>query len=199
LEPEVEQNNLSYQEELKKQEQSRADWITHIIEYAQVFLLAFIIYFVIDYAVLARVRVEEVSMRPTILPGDRALVSKLAYRFNEPERGDVVVCHSPTEQADYIKRVIGVPGDEVDVHNGIVMVNGMIVDEPYIAEDPRYSGNWIVPADALFVLGDNRNQSSDSHEWGYIGETSVIGKAFMIYWPPSEIKILQHTFQLSTE
>ena len=196
----MEENNLNYQDdELEKQEKSRADWITTIIEYAQVFLLAFIIYFVIDYAVLARVRVEEVSMRPTIMPGDRALVSKLAYRFDEPERGDVIVFHSPTEQADYIKRVIGVPGDEIDVHDGVVRVNGLAVDEPYIAEDPRYSGNWVVPDEALFVLGDNRNQSSDSHEWGYIGDTSVIGKAFMIYWPPSEIKILQHTFQVSTQ
>ena len=195
----MEQNNLSYQEELEKEEKSKADWITTIIEYAQVFLLAFIIYFVIDYAVLARVRVEEVSMRPTIMPGDRALVSKLAYRFAEPERGDVIVFHSPTEQADYIKRVIGVPGDEIEVQDGVVRVNGLAVDEPYIAENPRYSGNWIVPEEALFVLGDNRNQSSDSHEWGYIGDTSVIGKAFMIYWPPSEIKILQHTFQVSSQ
>jgi signal peptidase I len=189
------EQNVSYQE----QEQSKADWISHIIEYAQVFLLAFIIYFIIDYAVLARVRVEEVSMRPTIMPGDRALVSKLAYRFNEPERGDVIVFHSPTEKADYIKRVIGVPGDEVQVRDGIIQVNGLILDEPYIAESPRYSGNWSIPEASLFVLGDNRNQSSDSHEWGYISNSSVIGKAFLIYWPPSEIKILQHTFQVSTQ
>ncbi len=186
----------SYQQYDEKQAQSRATWITHIIEYAQVFLLAFIIYFVVDYAILARVRVEEVSMRPTIMPGDRALVSKLAYRFNDPERGEVVVFHSPTEKADYIKRVIGIPGDTIEINDGVVRVNGLVLDEPYLAESPRYAGNWTVPEDSLFVLGDNRNQSSDSHEWGYIPDYSIIGKAFMVYWPPSEIKVLQHTFQV---
>jgi signal peptidase I len=180
----------------EKPKDTKAVWISHIIEYAQVFLLAFIIYFVIDYAILARVRVEEVSMRPTLLPGDRALVSKLAYRFSDPERGDVVVFHSPTEPADYIKRVIGIPGDIVEVDQGVVKVNGQILDEPYLAEPPAYLGTWEVPEGSLFVLGDNRNQSSDSHEWGFITRSSIVGKAFVVYWPFSEIKVLQHTFRV---
>ena len=180
----------------EKQEDQTAALISRIIEYAQVFLLAFIIYFIIDYAVLARVRVEEVSMRPTLLPGDRALVSKLAYRFSDPQRGDVIVFHSPTEPADYIKRVIGIPGDTVEIGNGVVRVNGLVLDEPYIAEAPTYTGKWTVPDGYLFVLGDNRNQSSDSHEWGFIARSSVVGKAFVVYWPISEMKVLQHTFQV---
>lgn len=177
-------------------EKGGAEWISVIIEYAQVFLLAFIIYFVIDYAVLARVRVENVSMEPTLIPGDRALVSKLAYRFQEPKRGDVIVFHAPTEAADYIKRVIGLPGDVVEITQDQVRVNGYVLSEPYVAEEPHYSGQWIVPEGYLFVLGDNRNQSSDSHEWGYITKQSVVGKAFMVYWPPQEIKILEHTFKV---
>lgn len=180
-----------------KQTNSQAEWIARIIEYAQVFLLAFIIYFVIDYAILARVRVENVSMLPTLLPGDRALVSKLAYRFEAPERGDVVVFHAPTEQADYIKRVIGIPGDTIEISEDMVRVNGFVLSEPYLADPPHYSGRWLVPEDYLFVLGDNRNQSSDSHEWGYISIESLVGKAFIVYWPPAEIKFLQHTFQVT--
>jgi signal peptidase I len=180
----------------EKKATSQAEWISRVIEYAQVFLLAFIIYFVIDYAILARVRVENVSMEPTLLPGDRALVSKLSYRFSDPNRGDVVVFHSPTEAADYIKRVIGVPGDTIVIDLDTVSVNGSVINEPYLAEPPHYRGNWTVPEGYLFVLGDNRNQSSDSHEWGFISSRSLVGKAFFVYWPPTEIKILQHTFQV---
>jgi signal peptidase I len=173
----------------------KAVWISGIIEYAQVFLLAFMIYFVVDYAILARVRVENISMEPTLVPGDDALVSILSYRFEDPKRGDVIVFHSPIETADYIKRVIGVPGDYVEVNDGVVKVNGLSLDEPYLSEPPHYSGYWNVPEEYLFVLGDNRNQSSDSHEWGFISMKSVVGKAFMVYWPPTEVKLLQHTFQ----
>ena len=130
------------------------------------------------------------------MPGDRALVNKLAYRFQEPQRGDVIILHSPIEKADYVKRVIGLPGDKVVIGNGIVRVNDMILDEPYLPEPTNYSGEWDVPDGYLFVLGDNRNQSSDSHEWGFLSRSSVVGKAFVVYWPFSEIKILQHHFQI---
>jgi signal peptidase I len=89
--------------------------------------------------------------------------------------------------------VIGLPGDVVSVQNGVVAVNGLTLNEPYIAASPAYSGEWIVPDENLFVLGDNRNDSSDSHSWGYLPLEKVVGKAVVIYWPPTFWKVIEHT------
>jgi signal peptidase I len=119
------------------------------------------------------------------------LVSKLAYTLGEPRHGDVVIFHAPNNPGeDYIKRIVGVPGDQVDIANNEVHVNGVLLNEPYIAAAPGYNGSWTVPAESLFVLGDNRNSSSDSHAWGYVPLDKVIGKALFIYWPFREIKSL---------
>jgi len=145
-------------------------------------------YFLIDF-VVARVRVENISMLPTLQPGEFVLVNKMAYKMGDFHRGDIVVFHySPQE--DYIKRVIGVPGDIIEVDSEQVRVNGQVLNEPYISAAPSYEGVWEVPVDSLFVLGDNRNQSSDSHRWGVISEQSVVGEALVVYWPLSEAKLL---------
>lgn len=159
-------------------------------EVLQTLILAVVLYFLIDL-VVARVRVENISMLPTLQPGEFVLVNKMAYEMGDFERGDIVVFHYSPEE-DYIKRVIGLPGDEVTVGNGQVVVNGQLLDEPYISAPPQYTGTWNVPDGSLFVLGDNRNQSSDSHRWGFIEEDSVIGKALVVYWPIDEVKILSH-------
>ena len=139
-----------------------------IFDIIETLLLAMILYFGID-AISSRVRVQNVSMQPTLYEGEFVLVSKISYWIGAPDVGDVVVFHSRTEPGeDFIKRIIGTPGDTVDVQNGKVMVNGFRLDEPYIADVPLYEGEWVVPADSYFVLGDNRNQSSDSHRWGYV-------------------------------
>jgi signal peptidase I len=123
-------------------------------------------------------------MQPTLKQGYLLLVNKLAYKLGEPEYGDVIVFHyNGDQQEDYIKRVIGLPGDEVDIRDGVVRVNGMVLTEPYIMEVPGYTGTWSVPEGSLFVLGDNRNHSSDSHQWGYVQMDWVVGKALYVYWP----------------
>jgi len=110
------------------------------------------------------------------------------------ERGDIIVFHYPMDpQQELIKRVIGLPGDTINVQNGIVSVNGQSLEEPYIAAAPAYSGEWMVPDGHLFVLGDNRNDSSDSHSWGYLPFDKVVGKAVVIYWPPPFWKVIVHT------
>jgi signal peptidase I len=88
--------------------------------------------------------------------------------------------------------LIGLPGDEIRVEGGLVYINGQSMDEPYISAPPAYRGDWEVPLDSFFVLGDNRNQSSDSHSWGFVPEENVVGKALIIYWPIDQIKILDH-------
>lgn len=136
-------------------------------------------------AVSARIRVDGFSMEPTLHNGEFVIVNKLAYQFGEPKHGDVIVFRYPRDpDQEYIKRVIGLPGDRVRIINGQVYVNDELIDEPYIAAAPRYQSEWSVPKDALFVLGDNRNNSSDSHNWGPVPMEYVIGRALFVYWPP---------------
>ncbi len=164
----------------------------YLTELLQTVLLALVLYFLID-AVVARVRVENISMLPTLQPGEFILVNKLAYRLGEVERGDIIVFHNPTNPLeDYIKRVIGIPGDTVVVGGGQVSINGFTVSEDYLTAPPGYSGEWQVPLDSLFVLGDNRNQSLDSHSWGYVPFRNVVGRALVIYWPFDKARVLNH-------
>lgn len=136
-------------------------------------------------AISARIRVDGFSMEPTLHNGEFVIVNKLAYKLGEPKHGDVIVFRYPRDpDQEYIKRIIGLPGDRIRIINGEVYVNDELIDEPYIAAAPRYQSEWRVPEGSLFVLGDNRNNSSDSHNWGPVPMEYVIGKALFVYWPP---------------
>ena len=144
-------------------------------------------------ALTARVVVEGFSMRPTLENDSYILVNKMAYRSKLPERGDIIVFHFPIDpDQDFIKRVIGLPGDEIDIHDGQVIVNNLTLSEAYIAAAPQYAGSWHVPENHVFVLGDNRNNSSDSHAWGAVPLENVIGKAIFTYWPPPTWQMIKH-------
>lgn len=163
-----------------------------LVDTIETVLLALILFLIIN-AVSARVRVENISMQPTLYQGEFVLINKMAYKVGQAFHGDIIVFHYPRNpKEDYIKRLIGLPGDEVKIDNGKVYVNGTSLDEPYIAAPPAYSGTWIVPAGNYFVLGDNRNQSSDSHVWGYVSTDLVVGKALVVYWPLENLQILAH-------
>jgi signal peptidase I len=162
------------------------------IDLLETIILAVVLFFAIN-AVSARVRVDGFSMVPTLQDGEYVLVNRLAYRNSLPERGDIIVFASPqANDLDLIKRVIGLPGDKVKISGGVVEVNGQSLDEPYIAAAPVYNGEWEVPEDRLFVLGDNRNDSSDSHAWGLLPLENVIGKAILIYWPIPDWNLIDH-------
>ena len=172
-----------------------ANWKRFVLDILETLILAVVLYFGIN-AVSARVRVDGFSMRPTLQDGEYILVNKLAYKTGEPHRGDIVVFIFPVNpQEDLIKRVIGLPGESVAVHNGVVTVNGAPLAEPYIASPPAYDGDWIVPVGQLFVLGDNRNDSRDSHQWGLLPIENVIGRAVLIYWPPEEWQVINQDTQ----
>jgi signal peptidase I len=165
--------------------------------------LALVLFLAINL-VSARVRVEGFSMLPTLDDNRYVLVSRLTPRFGSLKRGDIVVFRPPmypeagwlerllgfptlpTEYEDYIKRVIGLPGETVTIQDGVVKIDGMLLEEPYIAAAPLYNGEWVVPEGQLFVLGDNRNSSSDSHSWGFLPTENVLGKAVLVYWPFSD-------------
>jgi signal peptidase I len=176
-----------------------ANWKRFVLDILETLVLAVVLYFGIN-AVSARVRVDGFSMRPTLQDGEYILVNKLAYKTGEPHRGDIIVFIFPVDpQEDLIKRVIGLPGETVSVHNGVVKVDGIALTEPYIASPPAYDGDWRVPQDQLFVLGDNRNDSRDSHQWRFLPIENVIGKAVLIYWPPKEWQVINQNGQNMAE
>ncbi|MBD2527399.1 signal peptidase I [Nostoc sp. FACHB-133] len=130
------------------------------------------------------------SMEPTIQPNDRLIVDKISYDFSSPNRGDIVVFNpTKTLQSEnyhdaFIKRVIGLPGEKVEVKNGQVYINGSPLKENYIEAKPDYKfGPVTVPANSYLVLGDNRNDSYDSHYWGFVPRSNIIGKAFFRFFP----------------
>lgn len=154
--------------------------------------LALVLFLAINFF-SARVRVDGHSMDPTLANGDYVLVYKLAYQKTLPNTGDIIVFHPPNDPPqEYIKRVIGRPGDQVVVAGGKVSVNGQVLNEPYILNRPNYRAEITVPAGTVFVLGDNRQNSQDSHEFGPVPLASIIGKAIVIYWPPSNWSAIRH-------
>jgi len=148
-------------------------------------LLAVAIYALLHVSV-ASFKVYGTSMMPTIRPEEYIMVSKAAYFFGQPERGDVVVLSSPNEaDKDLIKRIIGLPGDTIEIKNRTVFVNGKPVVEPYIAEPPNYAfPQTQMPDGQYFLLGDNRNHSADCHLGWTVPRQNIIGKAWITYWPP---------------
>ena len=174
------------------EEKEKGSFFRFFLDLVETLLLSVALFFGIN-ALTARVVVEGFSMRPTLENDSYILVNKMSYRSNLPERGDIIVFHFPIDpDQDFIKRVIGLPGDNVDIHDGQVIVNNQLLSEAYIAAAPQYAGSWNVPEDHVFVLGDNRNNSSDSHAWGAVPLENVIGKAIFAYWPPPTWTMIKH-------
>jgi len=165
------------------------------VDWVVVVTVALLVAFVVRGYVLAHFVVEGSSMYSTLETGDRVFVNKLSYRLHDPNRGDVVVLHqlSGISPRDLIKRVIGLPGETVEVRNCTVLIDGKILNEPYL--DPGvvtptncggdYTLDGVVPEDHIFVMGDNRGGSQDSRVLGAISEDDLIGRAFVVFWPRS--------------
>lgn len=156
--------------------------------------------FVIVYLFIAQPHiVKGTSMEPNFLNGDYILTEKVSYKFNDPQRGDIVVFEAPNRpNADYIKRVIGLPGESLRIEDGLVYINNKLLPETYEPNDTE-SGQYIkenqeivVPANTYIVLGDNRPHSSDSREFGPIGKDTIVGRAVVRYWPLSRFIRLKH-------
>ncbi|MGH2522169.1 MAG: signal peptidase I [Anaerolineales bacterium] len=161
-------------------------------EIIETILLTVLIYVAVNFAT-GRFRVEGNSMEPSVHDSQYVLVDKISYKLVEPQRGDVVVFYYPLgTERDFIKRVIGLPGETVSVANGGVRINGQAIAEPYIAAPPNYESTWTLGPGQFFVLGDNRNSSSDSHSWGPLDRKYLIGKAVLVYWPPTHWGLMPH-------
>jgi len=172
-----------------------------IKEWVEPVIIAVILALIIRTFIVQAFKIPTGSMRPTLIEGDRILVNKFIYKFKEPKRGDVIVFVSPEDKKkDFIKRLVGLPGEKVEIANGTILVNDRALSEDLVMRERYYynrgdfgvKGEAVeVPEDALYALGDNSISSRDSRYWGFLPKKYLIGKAFLIYWPPTRIRMVK--------
>ena len=186
----TERSGEDYAYEDEQGERRGVRLLREILEVAVITLLLF----VVVRAVVQNYRIEGPSMMPTLQNHQYILVDKLTYFFGSPHRGDVIVFEYPKDTSeDFVKRIVGVPGDTVQVAaNGVVSVNGVTINEPYVNDLGNPYGPTIVTLgpNQYFVLGDNRGDSSDSRAWGPVPRNDIIGRAELVYWPLNNIHVL---------
>lgn len=163
-------------------------------EWTKSIIIAFILAYIIKFILIEGHTPPTLSMYPTIQTQDRMMAEKITYRFKSPQRQDIIVFYPPTKanagNKKYLKRVVAVGGDTVEIKNSKMYLNGKEIFEPYLNEMPYYTLHPTkIPKGHLFVLGDNRNNSADSHIWGILPVKNVIGKLVFRYWPPSRMCI----------
>ncbi|MFK7800467.1 MAG: signal peptidase I [Anaerolineae bacterium] len=183
------QNGDSHAVQTREQTTSSSTLIKEILE--TLLFTFFVIWFVKTAS--QNFRIEGASMQPTLQEGQYLIVNRLSYFLDEPERGDIIVLHFPNDRSrDFIKRIIGLPGDKVSISNGEVRVNDILIDEPYIKDPSPNNQTWTVTEDSYFVMGDNRRNSSDSRSWSFLPEDDIIGQAWVVYWPPKDWQLVPH-------
>ena len=166
-------------------------------EWVHSIVVAMILTLIIRTFVIQAFKIPSGSMRPTLLEGDKLFVNKYVYRFEAPKRGDIIVFKYPADpKKDFIKRLVGLSGETVEIRDGKIYVNDQALDDPasfgkfyYYNHDP-FGGpdtKIKVPDDSYYVLGDNSANSTDSRFWGFVPKKSVLGKAFLRWWPPRRI------------
>ena len=176
------------------------------IDWVKALLIAFGLAFFVRMFFFAPIIVDGPSMLPTLHDGDQMIVNKFSYNISEPERFDVVVFHASV-QKDFIKRIIGLPGEHVEVRDNVLYIDGEEVEEPFLAESKESifsfqltndftlerlpGGHEVIPEDHVFVLGDNRSNSTDSRSIGVIPMDEIVGKTNLIYWPLDRIQIVR--------
>lgn len=188
--------NLEGSEGIPKPESENSNNISsHIIDFVQSLVLFGAIFAIIYLFIAQPHKVDGVSMDPTFKHGDYILTDKVSYKFGNPRHGDVIVLKSPPKaqkiETDFIKRIIGEPGDTIKVEGGKVFVNDQQVDETYLPKDIytkdggflREGTTKTIPANNYLVFGDNREHSSDSRGWGFVTREEIVGKVFFRYWP----------------
>lgn len=175
---------------------AKSSWRKGVADNVRLVAIALLIAIVVRLLIAEPRFIPSPSMVPTLAVGDRLLVEKVSYRLHDPQPGDIIVFEPPPQLQEYgyqasqafIKRVIGLPGQTVQVHNGQVLIDAQPLTEAYIAEAPEYEMPPVqVPAGGLFVMGDNRNDSNDSHVWGFLPSQNAIGRAVFRFWPLDKI------------
>ena len=176
-----------------------------IFEWVKALVIAILLAAIIRYFLFAPILVDGLSMMPTLKDQDRMVVNKIAYKIGEPERFDIVVFHA-TEEKDYIKRVIGLPGDTIEYKDDTLYVNGTAYEEPYLDDYKKQvidgpltepftleeiTGETTVPEGEVFVMGDNRRYSKDSRHIGTVKISEILGKTSLVYWPIEDFGLVE--------
>jgi len=168
-----------------------------IQEYAESLLIAAVLALIIRTFIVTPFKIPTGSMEPTLMPGDKIFVSRFIYRFHKPQRGDVIVFRYPENpRRDFIKRLAAFGGESIEIADGKVKINGEVIESPEIFQKIYYENRGAygaldaqitIPNDCYFVLGDNSSSSRDSRYWGFVPRKLLLGKAFVIWWPPARI------------
>jgi len=178
-----------------------------ILDILQTITVAFGFFAVIYLFLIQPHQVRGDSMLPSFHNSDYLITNKVLYTFREPQRGDVIIFKfPPMPKEEYIKRIIGMPNEEVEIRDGFVIIynsehpNGFVLDEPYLEKGTRTAGKTAIPdetriripEDQFVVMGDNRSRSSDSREWGFVPRENFVGKGWIRYWPPEAMAFIPH-------
>lgn len=157
--------------------------VNEIVDWIKSLAIAGLLAIIIHAFFFAVIVVSGPSMETTLHDGERLIMNKIVYNFNEPERGDIVIFHA-NEKDDYIKRVIGLPGETIEYRNNQLFINNEPVDEPYLGDTyTRNFGPEVIPENTVFVMGDNRMESQDSRALGSISTDQIIGRVKLLIWP----------------
>lgn len=196
--PQFKEGNLQFSENNQEEPPKEKESILSFLgELPLLIITAVVVAWLIKTVLVQPFFIPSSSMEPTLMPGDRVLVSKFTYRFRSPEPKDVIVFIAPDSQSsveqDFIKRVVATTGMSVQVDNGQLLVDGKASKEKYTHPDSPTSnfGPLTVPKAKVFVMGDNRPNSKDSRFFGPVDKKKILGKAFMVYWPPDRVGLLR--------
>jgi signal peptidase I len=155
-------------------------------------ILALLIYAGLRFLV-RNFRIDGSSMEPSLHHGQLIVIARWSYWFQTPKRGDVIVFSAPNaKNRDLVKRVVGLPGEQISVRNGQVFVDGEQIQEPYAQPGQYTGGSWTLGENELFVMGDNRSRSQDSRSWGPLQTSRIVGKGLVCYWPPRLWGVVPH-------
>ncbi|MDQ0257012.1 signal peptidase I [Evansella vedderi] len=183
--------------------ENKINWKKEIWSWTKTFIVVILVVSIVRGFFFTNYIVYGQSMMPTIEDGERIIVNKIGYEMNEPDRFDLIIFHA-TQDTDYIKRVIGLPGDTIEYKDDVLYVNDVAVREEFLASHrdayttglftenftlESVTGSSIVPEDHVFVLGDNRRNSIDSRHIGFVEFKEIVGKANLAYWPPKNLRI----------
>ncbi|HCG99775.1 MAG TPA: signal peptidase I [Actinobacteria bacterium] len=184
----------AHKSEVPARNNEAESFISFLKELPVLIITAVVIAYVIKWLIIQPFYIPSPSMEPTLIPDDRVLVAKFIYRFGNPTPGDIIVFVAPTgENRDYIKRIVAVGGDKVEVRDGDLLVNDKPAPQDYETMPGDYS-NWgpeVIRKDHVMVMGDNRPNSADGRVFGQLREDAILGKAFMIYWPLDRISLFE--------
>ncbi len=173
--------------DINKRKNNYEKVVKEIVEWVLVILVAVLVSFFINNFIIVNATVPSSSMEKTIMTNDRVIGLRLAYIADKPQRGDIIIFRFPDDESIlYIKRIVGMPGETVNIRDGKVFINGEELDEPYLTVQTEGDyGPYEVPEGHYFMLGDNRNNSADSRFWNntYLSEEKIVGKAVLRYWP----------------